>query len=140
MSGCSNNQVLLVEDDPHCLALLADALRLEGFEVFEAQDGVDALETLANSSQPSWLALVTDFRMSAMHGNELIKHVLSKQIIFGEIILVSSLPPSYPEIANLLSAGNVRFFSKPHHLEAVLSLLRATRLKTATSRSGEIAV
>ncbi len=54
--------VLLVEDEPLIREIMAESLRDAGYEVLEAEDGVQALTWVANPPKPLSI-LVTDFHM-----------------------------------------------------------------------------
>ena len=61
--------VLVVEDDEVMRSVLCRTMRSEGYEVFAAADGQDALTLLA---KPSWVnVIVTDVCMPKMDGREL---------------------------------------------------------------------
>ncbi len=64
----SNNQVLVVEDDPELLGSLATFLRDEGFEVECARHGLEALGRLRGGSRPGVILL--DLMMPIMTGWE----------------------------------------------------------------------
>src|SRR4051812_18505440 len=65
-------RVLLVEDAPFLRYAFGRLLRLHGFEVLEANDGLDALEHV-NDFQPD--LVVTDLMMPVMDGVELIRRL-----------------------------------------------------------------
>lgn len=64
--------VLLADDDPAIRALVGYVLRREGYRVYEAQDGVEAVDALAKA--PMDLAII-DVMMPRMNGLELCAHV-----------------------------------------------------------------
>jgi len=65
-----SNRVLVVDDDESVRQVLADGLRMEGFEVFEAADGPSGLEVIERQSLD---AVVLDFAMPGMNGAEVAK-------------------------------------------------------------------
>ena len=67
-------RILLVEDTSHLSEEIADILRLEGFLVTSANNGLRALELL-HSSRPD--LIITDLLMPGMDGFELIGQVRS---------------------------------------------------------------
>ncbi|MCB9898837.1 MAG: response regulator [Planctomycetes bacterium] len=69
----ANPRVLVVEDDPTCRRSLARNLKLAGYEVLGAQDGVEALEILQNHGAD---VVVTDLLMPNMDGVDLILNVV----------------------------------------------------------------
>lgn len=62
--------ILLAEDDEQVRKVTEWALRTHGYEVLSAKNGRDALEVLANRSEPIHL-LLTDVVMPEMNGREL---------------------------------------------------------------------
>ena len=61
MSVDAQDVVLIVEDEPLILMLLADYLAGEGYRVLQAENGEQAFEILA--SKPHLDLMVTDFRL-----------------------------------------------------------------------------
>jgi PAS domain S-box-containing protein len=66
-------RVMLVDDEQLVRAGTADMMRALGHEVIEAQGGAEALALLGQGVAPD--LLVTDFKMPAMDGPELIRRV-----------------------------------------------------------------
>jgi len=64
--------VLVVDDEPMAAENLAEYLERRGYEVVIAGDGAEALELFR--SRPAD-AVITDLRMPAMDGRELIRHL-----------------------------------------------------------------
>jgi CheY-like chemotaxis protein len=62
--------ILLVEDEPAVRSLFAQALRQAGYRVFEARNGVEALDVFGDAQQQIDL-LLTDIRMPFLSGSEL---------------------------------------------------------------------
>ena len=75
MSEPSRNHVLLVEDEPAVRTLYSSLLREAGYEVMEAQDGLDALVKLRERLPD---AIISDLEMPRMTGVELLKIVRSR--------------------------------------------------------------
>ena len=63
-------QILVVDDDPSILALVAEILRDEGYEVATARNGAEALERVAETVPA---VLVTDLMMPVMDGSALVR-------------------------------------------------------------------
>ena len=88
-SSSGSRHALLVEDDPNERALLAGFLRLSGFDVSEASDGVEAMEFLETHAVN---LVVLDVRMPRMNGLDTVaairRHPAVKQtrvvIVSGE--------------------------------------------------------
>lgn len=67
LASQSASSILLVEDDDAVRLLAATTLRLAGYQVVEAIDGLDGLTQLAFSSKPIDLVL-TDVKMPSLDG------------------------------------------------------------------------
>ena len=63
-------KILIVEDDPSMIKILATTLTKEGYEVLQAQDGKEGLD-LALSSQPDLLLL--DLLLPTMSGLDILR-------------------------------------------------------------------
>jgi CheY-like chemotaxis protein len=66
--------VLIVDDEPLILELLAEMLKDMDCEVWTARDGVEALQILEHN--PHITALLTDVNMPRMSGRELVERAL----------------------------------------------------------------
>src|SRR2546423_15600662 len=65
-------RILIVDDDPNLLVLLADQLRADGFEIQTARDGDEALRRL-RTGWPD--LLVIDMMMPRMDGLSLAREI-----------------------------------------------------------------
>ncbi len=64
--------ILIVEDDPEIRESLAELLRLEGYEITTASNGVEALEVLEKSGVKPQL-IILDILMPEMNGIEFLE-------------------------------------------------------------------
>ncbi|MCA9024315.1 MAG: response regulator [Planctomycetaceae bacterium] len=87
------NRILLVEDDPNELRLLAGLLRLEGYDVSTARDGDEAIDHLSNfESIPDYVLL--DMRMPHRNGPETVRWIRAQQALHSlPIYSVSATSP-----------------------------------------------
>ena len=65
-----NPRILIVEDDPTLRMALLDTLEAADFQVFEADNGKEALLQLMHQDID---VIVSDVQMDGMDGNELLK-------------------------------------------------------------------
>lgn len=72
--GRASETILLVEDEESVRSLTAEVLRRSGFEVIDAQDGVEALRVASAFDRPIHL-LLTDIVMPQMNGRDLAQHI-----------------------------------------------------------------
>src|SRR4051794_41787477 len=70
--GHASPRILIVDDDPGLLLLLAEQLRADGFEIQTARDGAEALRRL-RSGWPD--LLVIDMMMPRMDGLSLAREI-----------------------------------------------------------------
>ncbi len=113
--------ILIVEDDPVALQMLAEAVEdLTGHEVLLAESGAAAIEACA--SHPGGVELlVTDVMMPEMNGLELLERL--RQTRPGlEAIFVSGLTEQNLKREGLLPE-NVPFLHKPFDLDALTALV-----------------
>ena len=87
----STKRVLLVDDDPLVLEVIALTLERAGYEVLTAPDGEEALKLLSDVWHPVPDVIVTDVRMPRRGGPELLQEIGSDLRFAGvRTILMSS--------------------------------------------------
>ena len=69
-AGAALGVLLCVDDEPNILSALRRMLSLEGFEVFTAESGAQALELLAKEPVN---VIISDMQMPSMNGTELLE-------------------------------------------------------------------
>lgn len=81
--------ILIVDDDPLIRHLLAEGLRMEGFVIYEATDGKDALHVLKQIPIPN--LILTDFNMPNLNGADFVgRKNLNSKIRHIPVIVISS--------------------------------------------------
>jgi DNA-binding response OmpR family regulator len=85
--------IVVVDDDPHVRRMLERLFRLEGYEVLVAEDGRAALGVIEGLHRPVDL-LITDVRMPAMGGEELIA-TLSDRHLVRHVLFITGLGHLY---------------------------------------------
>lgn len=115
-------RTLVVEDDPNERALLAGYLRVCGYSVLTAKDGVEALEVL--SREPVDL-VVLDMRMPRMNGAETLQSIRNDPFLKDIEVVVVSGEDCENELTSIDKRAVSEWFSKPldpdkliRHLEA----------------------
>jgi len=78
-------RVLIIEDEQPIRELLADALKVKGFETFLACDGEDALKVL---DQQNVDLIVTDIQMPRMNGIEFLRAFQSRTMVARPLCIV----------------------------------------------------
>jgi DNA-binding response OmpR family regulator len=102
-------RILIVDDDPGLLVLLAEQLRNDGFEVQTARDGEEALRRLA-SGWPD--LLVVDMMMPRKDGLTLAREIKATADL--PIIVLSAIDAGDSK-ADLLEEVAEDYVTKPYH-------------------------
>jgi CheY-like chemotaxis protein len=98
-SPADDSSILLVDDDPKALELLAESLRSAGYETQAVRSGTRALEVLANKVIG---AILLDLLMPDMDGFQVIRHVRQESTLKElPIIVMTAKNLSQSEIALL---------------------------------------
>ncbi|HEX5355066.1 MAG TPA: EAL domain-containing protein [Aquabacterium sp.] len=103
-------RLLIIDDDPLLRGMAANTLRHAGFDVSEAEDGIQGLEQV---KQTPFDLLLLDVMMPKLDGYEVCKHV--RQSPRGErvpILMLTGLHDS-TSIEQAYEAGATDFISKP---------------------------
>ncbi len=102
-------RILLVDDDPNLLALVAEQLRDDGFEVATARDGVEALRSL----ERAWPdLLIVDLMMPRIDGLTLAHRVKERADL--PVIVLSAID-SGDSKASALEEVAEDYVTKPFH-------------------------
>ncbi len=131
-------KVLVVDDTPHNVKLLADLLAVKGYAVATAASGEEALAKVA-SEQPDLVLL--DIMMPGLSGYDVCARLrASPATALLPIVLVTSLDPQEERVKGI-EAGADDFLSKPINraelFARVRSLLRVKSLQDEVKRQAE---
>src|SRR3954449_9938792 len=102
-------RILIVDDDPNLLVLLADQLRSDGFEIQTARDGDEALRRL-RTGWPD--LLIIDMMMPRMDGLSLAREIKGRADL--PIIVLSAVDAGDSK-ADLLEEVAEDYVTKPYH-------------------------
>src|SRR5204863_2348450 len=102
-------RILIVDDDPNLLVLLADQLRNDGFEIQTARDGEEALRRL-DGGWPD--LLIVDMMMARMDGLTLAREIKARADL--PIIVLSAIDTADSK-ADLLEEVAEDYVTKPYH-------------------------
>jgi carbon storage regulator CsrA len=122
--GVSSKRTLLVEDDANERALLAGYLRISGYQVFTANDGVEALELLAK--EPVDL-IVLDMRMPRMNGLETLQAIRKDPFLKDIQVVVVSGEESQSSCGKSETRGVSEWFEKPLDPAKLIEHLESSR-------------
>lgn len=133
MSDSENYKILLVDDEPDILEFLGYNLKKEGFTVYTAQNGNDAIR-LALDTLPHLIIL--DVMMPGMDGietcEEIKKHPTLKDVL---VAFLTARGEDYSQIAGF-EAGADDYITKPIKPKVLVSRARAL-LKRYRSETSE---
>jgi len=131
-------KILVVDDTPHNVKLLADLLGVKGFAVATAATGEEALAKLP-AEKPDLVLL--DIMMPGLSGYEVCQRIRADQTTaLLPVVLVTSLDPAQERVKGI-EAGADDFLSKPINqaelFARVRSLLRVKALQDEVKRQAE---
>lgn len=107
--GVQAPRILIVDDDPNLLVVLAEQLRNDGFEVQTARDGVEALRRLEHAWPD---LLVIDMLMPRMDGLTFARELKARADL--PIVVLSAIDTADSK-ADLLEEVAEDYVTKPYH-------------------------
>jgi len=117
----SQYKVLCVDDEPNILSALRRMLSLEGFEVFTAESGAQALELLARESVN---VIISDMQMPNMNGSELLEKVRQQWPQTMRLMLTGASDVS--GAVDAINQGAIyRYTAKPWNDEELLGTIKS---------------
>jgi DNA-binding NtrC family response regulator len=113
-----NKRILIVDDEPNVRLNFRTTLETEGYEIFEASSGEEALQALG---EHAFALAILDIRMPGMDGLELLAKI-------GEsgIRVPTTIVTAYSDVPNAVKAmklGAVDFLQKPLRPEELRSIV-----------------
>lgn len=114
-------RILTVDDSASMRALLLHALTANGFEVVQADDGIAALEWLADNEAD---VVITDINMPRLDGFGLIEHLRAGDRHQGRPILVLTTESSDAKKQRARDAGATGWIVKPFDPEKLVTAVR----------------
>ncbi|MEU7992135.1 response regulator transcription factor [Rothia amarae] len=132
MSVVNTNQpeakLLVVDDEPNILELLATSLRFAGFEVVTAANGREALEK-AETENPDLAVL--DVMMPDLDGFTVVRKLRSAGRLFPVLFLTAK--DDTEDKVTGLTVGGDDYVTKPFSLDEVVARIRAVLRRTQQS-------
>jgi len=114
--------ILVVEDDPVILDLLALTLEMEGWQVLRATDAVTAVE-MARSEQPD--LVLSDVMMPGRSGLDLCDDIAAATETAGTPVVLLSARALPAEMAAGFAAGAADYVTKPFDPDDLIGRIRA---------------
>ncbi|WP_419827388.1 response regulator [Sphingomonas sp.] len=113
--------IMIVDDSPSMRMLLRLALSDLGYDVVEAEDGVDALERIEDAGPD---LLITDINMPRLDGFGLIDEVRTRSEHRGLPILVLTTESSDEKKERAQTAGATGWIVKPFDPDKLAAAVR----------------
>ena len=132
-NGHEDDSVLVVNDEPDQLKLVASLLSKAGYSVLTAVDGLEAL-TLARRDHPN--LVISDVSMPRMNGMEFCRHMRAEpELKTVPILLVSALQKDTESVVAGLRAGADDYLEIPFNparlVAKVARLVERSRLEAS---------
>ncbi len=129
------NKIVIADDDPIMLRILKTHLAADGYEVYAASNGRQALE-LVELHQPSYF--IVDWEMPEMNGLELCRRARTLELAGYLYIIFLTARSEIDDLVAAMDAGADDFLTKPlnrHELTARLGAgARVLRLESRLSQ------
>jgi two-component system OmpR family response regulator len=126
-------RLLVVDDEPNIVDLLATSLRFAGFEVATASNGSEALR-VASSFKPDLLVL--DVMMPGIDGFTVVRR-LRQDGIGAPVVFLTAKDATEDKVTGLTLGGD-DYVTKPFSLEEVIARIRAVLRRFAERPASEV--
>lgn len=123
------HSLLLVDDDPGLLRLLSIRLEAEGYRIYTAQSGEEAIPSLRNHNID---LVITDLRMGGMDGIELFGQI--RRFFPGLPVIILSAQGTIPEAVAAAQQGVFEFFTKPVDKAKLLAAIETALLHSGAQK------
>jgi len=116
-----NGRILIIEDQEDNRTILRDLLSHAGFEILEAGNGIEGIET-ATREKPDLILM--DIQMPEMDGYEATRRIKAKPVTAGiPVIAVTSYALAGDE-QKAKAAGCDAYVTKPFSPRAILQIVK----------------
>ena len=115
-------KILIVDDEPVNLQVLANHLSLENYSITQANNGLEALEIIDNGFRPDIMLL--DVMMPRMTGYEVAQKLREKYLPNELPILMLTAKNQTADVLEGFSAGANDYLSKPFNKKELLARIK----------------
>ena len=120
MSAAASGPVLVVDDEEDSRGIMAMLLEMEGYQVRQAADGVEALEVLG--SQPRPCHVLMDLLMPRLDGRGVVRAMrASPDLADVPVVLLTGISDVDADIDEL---GVVAALTKPIDVDVLLEMIQ----------------
>ena len=130
IDSAANGRILIADDDPAILRLVATILEKENFSVVTARDGREAYKTL--QAEPEFTAAILDVVMPHITGPELVRFMKSEPKLANIPVMMMTAEQDPKLSSDSFSAGAVVFLPKPFTTAQLQIMLQMLIGKTAS--------
>jgi two-component system phosphate regulon response regulator PhoB len=128
------NNILLVEDEAESADMLANFLELQGYRVFVAYDGEQALRLLGEKAGELHLAIL-DIMVPGTNGHEICRKIRSNPVTTDiPVIFLTARDQEKDEIDGL-SLGADDYIAKPASLNLILAHIKTLLRRQSPEKS-----
>lgn len=125
-------RLLVVDDEPFNLEIIAEHLDGAGYELVTANDGQEAWELLQNAREDEFDALILDRMMPRMDGLTLLK-LVKQEARFRQVpVIMQTAAASKEQVMEGIQNGAYYYLTKPFDGEVLATIVRAA----LTDRAG----
>ena len=128
----SPKRILVVDDDPKILKALDQALRKEGYDVFRAADGEEALQ-IARDEDPDLIVL--DIMLPKLDGFEVCAKIRALNNV--PILILSARGEEMDKVVGF-NVGADDYLTKPFRLSELVLRVRAILRRTAVAAPNQV--
>lgn len=114
-------KILIVDDEPNILLSLEFLMKKNGYEVFIARDGSEALDIL-NKETPEIVLL--DIMMPKVDGYEVCEYIKSHPVMKESRVIFLSAKSKESDIAKGYEAGADLYMTKPFSTRDLMSKVK----------------
>ncbi|GIN10381.1 DNA-binding response regulator [Shouchella clausii] len=123
------DSILVVDDEKEVLELVEDFLKKEGYRVYTARNGIEAIQVEANHSVT---IAVVDWMMPGMSGVDVCRQLRTKNPGIGLILLTARSEESDKVLG--LEAGADDYITKPFSLRELAARLHSLNRRLAVQK------
>ena len=130
LTSAGSELVLVVDDEPHIVALVAYHLAKAGYRVATAKNGADALAR-ANRERPALVVL--DLMLPGMSGFEVLKKLRGRDHTRDVPVLMLTARRDEPDRIEGLSLGADDYLTKPFSAQELVLRVKAILRRTGSA-------